>query len=1026
MTSHRANVGSTRPLILIGLVVGLVFIGAGGILSLLSIRRMNSAAERVSHTFEIITRSQEALDNLTDIEAGSRGYMITGDRSELSRMTEARAELPAALQAVRETIGSSAQQDRWREIETAIVRRAEFSSQLVRVHEADPAAAVALSKAGQGIALRRLIAGQMRDFHTAEQALLAARQKELTRSQWISFGVTGGTAVIGMMLVAWAGWLAVMENRRRSRSEQAALEMEELARITLSSIGDGVITADAAGHITQLNAVAEELTGWKTEDARGQPLTTVFRIINEYTREPAECPATRALREGIIVTLANHTMLIRKDGTELPIADSAAPIRGETGNTRGVVLVFRDQTAKQAAEKSLRESAERLQVAAQATQRIMQHSLDVICTIDAEGKFVTMSAASEELWGYQPHELQGRQFMELVHPEDHPKTTQAATDLIGGIELRNFENRYIRKDGSAVPILWSANWSPADQLMFCVARDISERKKNESVLAAAKRNAEEANRAKSQFLANMSHELRTPLNAIIGFSEILEDGTFGPLNPKQTRYVANVLSSGRHLLQLINDVLDLAKVESGKLELNTEDFAPRQALENVLVVCKTLADKKGIAVSIECDTNLPLVHADQSKFKQVLYNLLSNAVKFTPDGGAVKVTCAVVSEGIAGTGAPGQTPLKIRCLRVSVSDTGIGIKPADHTRVWKEFEQVDSTYARAQMGTGLGLALTKKLVELHGGRIWLESEGIEGKGSTFTFDLPLAASSRAGTFVVRRESKSPFTEETAGPASGRPLVLVVEDDATAVALLRAYLLEGGYDMAHAPTAAAALELARALRPVAITLDVLLPDVPGWEVLTALKAQPETRDIPVIIVSVTDDKRLGFSLGAVEFLVKPVRRQELMAVIRRAGELGRKIIRTVLIVDDDPVSLQPITESVAREGFVVQEALSGAEAIRMASIRPPDFIILDLMMPGMTGFEVVERLRADPRTAAVPILIYTSKDLTADERARLNRHVQGIRAKPARQQLLDDLAELRAASRKSPPTMVALSAEVSSG
>jgi len=520
---------------------------------------------------------------------------------------------------------------------------------------------------------------------------------------------------------------------------------------------------------------------------------------------------------------------------------------------------------------------------------------------------------------------------------------------------------------------------------------------------AAERAAEAANRAKSQFLANMSHELRTPLNAIIGFSEILEDRTFGEVNEKQGRYVTNILTSGRHLLQLINDILDLSKVETGKLELNTEYFPPARAMGDVLAVIKALSDKKGIVVATDCAPDLPALCADQGRFKQVLYNLLSNAVKFTPDGGTVTVKLQMDKNPEFRSGDPVSSD---SILRVSVSDTGIGIKPEDHARIWNEFEQVDSSYARTQQGTGLGLALTRKLVELHGGSIWLVSEGIEGKGSRFVFELPLVMKAHAST-VARPVQPSAPAPVVPAPQSrtARRLVLIAEDNEPAHALIENYLTGGGYDVAHASTAAEALKLAKELNPSAITLDILLPDRPGWDVLSELKANPQTRDIPVVIVSITDDKQLGSSLGAVDFLVKPVRRQELLAAIELAASQRQQVVNTVLIVDDDPQSVEKLAASIRGEGYTVLAAHSGPDGIKAALTSRPDLLILDLLMPQMNGFEVVARLRTNPLTAKLPILIYTGVDLSAEERTTLQRQVQGIVGKPACKQLLADLARL---------------------
>lgn len=424
--------------------------------------------------------------------------------------------------------------------------------------------------------------------------------------QFALFTVTGFMLLLGGFLAYKASALLV-----------SVKMAEENLNVTLHSIGDGVLVVDIDQKIIRLNPIAEHLTGWNEADARGRRVEEVFRIINEKTRMPAVIPVEEVLSTGLIKGLANHTILISKDGTERPIADSAAPIRDRGSNILGVVLVFRDVTAEREAEQSLQEA-----------------------------------------------------------------------------------------------IL----------------------------------NAESANKAKSDFLANMSHELRTPMNSIIGFSEILEDGLYGELNSNQKEYVNNILSSGRHLLSLINDILDLSKVEAGKLEIESSSFPLKDILNASMTMIKEKTMKHGIKLSlgIEQDDEIE-IEADERKLKQIMFNLLSNAVKFTPDGGSVSVSAKRVKSleiepnfNITPPASP--PPLNLRVgkgelIEISVTDTGIGIKAEDIPKLFTEFTQLESAYTKKHEGTGLGLALTKRLVELHGGKIWVESEF--GKGSRFVFVIPM-------------------------------------------------------------------------------------------------------------------------------------------------------------------------------------------------------------------------------------------------------------------------------------------------
>jgi CheY-like chemotaxis protein len=368
----------------------------------------------------------------------------------------------------------------------------------------------------------------------------------------------------------------------------------------------------------------------------------------------------------------------------------------------------------------------------------------------------------------------------------------------------------------------------------------------------------------------MSHELRTPMNAIIGFSEILADMTFGALNQRQEKYVNNILTSGRHLLQLINDILDISKVEAGKMVLEPSTVNIKGLLEGSLVMIKEKAMKHGVKLELHvAEEVLGLdIRGDERKLKQIVFNLLSNAAKFTPGGGRIHVTANAATAGSA--------------IQISVADSGIGIAAGDQERVFMEFEQIDSTYTRKQEGTGLGLALTKKLVALHGGRIWVESEG-EGKGSTFSFTIPIENNGEKGEAVAM--------EAQAAGEKG-VTVLVVEDDPHASELLSEYLTGAGYGVVHAFNGNEAVEKAKELKPYAITLDVVFPEQNGFEILKELKSLPETREIPVIIVSITDDRQSGFAMGATECFVKPVAKEILLDTLDGLRRKTEKAPRAV--------------------------------------------------------------------------------------------------------------------------------------
>jgi signal transduction histidine kinase/DNA-binding response OmpR family regulator len=474
---------------------------------------------------------------------------------------------------------------------------------------------------------------------------------------------------------------------------------------------------------------------------------------------------------------------------------------------------------------------------------------------------------------------------------------------------------------------------------------------------------EAANRHKSEFLASMSHELRTPLNAIIGFSEVLLERLFGELNDKQEEYLRDILDSGRHLLALINDILDLSKVEAGHMEIELGRFSLPEALENGLTMVRERASRHGIALSLEVDPAIDVVEADERKVKQVVFNLLTNAVKFTPDGGQVGITAGLDGDRV----------------RITVWDTGIGIAPEDQERIFEEFQQVSSRDGQGREGTGLGLALARRFVELHGGDLSVES--VVDQGSRFTFTLL-----RRITFLAEAIVEGVDPIET-GMERVRPVVLVVEDTPQASELLRLYLEGAGYRVEVAWDGEEGFEKACQLQPALMTLDLLLPKMDGWDLLARLKGEPATRGVPVVIVSIMEERGKGFALGAADYLVKPVSREALVNAVQRVS-LARppQEAVTILAIDDDPMALELIDAILSREGFRILKASGGEEGVDVARRETPALIILDLLMPEVDGFSVIERLRADLTTTTIPIIVLTSKHLTPEEKARLNGEI----------------------------------------
>jgi len=499
------------------------------------------------------------------------------------------------------------------------------------------------------------------------------------------------------------------------------------------------------------------------------------------------------------------------------------------------------------------------------------------------------------------------------------------------------------------------------------------------------REVERATRLKSKFLASMSHELRTPLNAIVGFSDLLAEQTAGQLNDKQKRFVNHIKQGSSHLLQLINDILDLSKIEAGQLELRCEDFQIENALPEVLSTIRPLAMAKNIQVQHGLETNWA-VYADRVRFKQILYNLISNAVKFTPKAGRIVIDCHGDGDSV----------------RISVTDTGIGIRAEDQAVIFEEFRQVEGAVAATHEGTGLGLAITKRLVEQQGGRISVESE--LGKGSRFTFTLPAGFRKSPGPLPLG-ESANASTALSA--SSAKPLILVVDDEIPARELLASYL-DSEYRIVMAESGSEAVKRAWELRPDAITLDVFMPGGNGFDTLVALRKAPETANIPIIIVSIVDQRQVGFALGAADYLIKPIRKPVLLDTIRKhvpAAAYDDDV--TILLVDDDRGTLELLEETLRSAGYETQSVQSGTRALEVLSSKVVSAVLLDLLMPGMDGFEVIRHVRKEATLKELPIFVMTGKTLAEEEIALLGRETQALFHKNGwwRQQLIVEVGRV---------------------
>jgi PAS domain S-box-containing protein len=640
-------------------------------------------------------------------------------------------------------------------------------------------------------------------------------------------------------------------------------------------------------------------------------------------------------------------------------------------------------------ERMLREQRQQAEQAVVRFSRLFESGLLGILVCDLQGNAKEANESFLSMVGYTQEEMQSGEmsWAEMTPPEWQQLDQEAVAQLKLYGRTRTWEKEYIRKDGSRVPILVGvAMLNDVDCVAFVL--DITERKRLEELrvksneLEIQNRRIREASRLKSEFLANMSHELRTPLNAIIGFADLLHDGEVRPDMPQYRDFVGDILRSGKHLLQLINDVLDLAKVESGKMEFRPEPVELGKLVHEVCAVLRTVAADKRIRLECYVDAALADITADPSRLKQVLYNYASNALKFTEMEGSVIIEAR---------------PEREDSYRIQVIDTGIGIHPADLDRLFVEFQQLDAGISKKHAGTGLGLALTKRIVEAQGGHVGVESE--PGKGSTFFAVLPRKAA------VISEHERPSFRPET---REGAATILIVDDDARDRQFIAQVIAGAGYGIETAGTGRQAIECCRQRLFDAVTLDLLLPDLTGLDVLRQIRNEGKNRDTPVIVVSVVAERGVVAGFPVHDYLAKPLRATDLLESLQRAG-VAPQTSGTVMVVDDDPSSLKLMDAALAKLGYQVVCCPDGASALHMAEVQRPLAIVLDLMMPGVDGFEFLARFRGQPANCAVPVIVWTMKDLSVADHASLQRLAEAVFSKGQGRPLalLDELARLLA-------------------
>ncbi len=653
---------------------------------------------------------------------------------------------------------------------------------------------------------------------------------------------------------------------------------------------------------------------------------------------------------------------------------------------------------------------------------ILKTAAEGIIILNDNCQIQMVNQAVERIFGYTAEEMKGkpitllipRQALNMGEGEAMMPSDSSESILLGPIRNVIREATGTRKDGMTFPVELSLSEVPlGDTHLFTgIIRDITERKKaeqeirelnqqlfemNEQLelrvrertvelehtneqLGVARDRALEANRAKSVFLAQMSHELRTPLNAVKGYSELL-------LEEAQDRHLDDfvpdlqkIINAGSHLLTLINDILDLSKIEAQKIELHPETFEVKELITAITSTIEPLIQRRQNRLVLQLGGELGSIYADRTRVRQILFNLLSNAAKFTEKG---TVTFEVLRQAIDGHD----------WLVFHVRDTGIGMTAEQLGKLFKPFTQIDSSTTRRYEGTGLGLVISRSLAEMMGGEILVESE--YGKGSTFSLRMPAAPY----TDAIQPEANE--TSEVPQPGT----VLVIDDDPVVRDLMHRFLEKEGYHVVTVGTGMDGVRLARELKPFAITLDVMMAGMDGWEVLTTLKANPATSDIPVIMVTIVDDKNLGYALGATDYMTKPIDRERLIRLLLRYRQRDAK--REVLVVEDSPETREVLRRTLEKVGWTVIEAENGQVALEKLRESIPAILLLDLMMPEVDGFEVVLQMRQNPAWRHVPVIVLTAKELTAHDREMLNGSVLRVlqKGQVSLQEVLEELRDL---------------------
>lgn len=852
-------------LLAVGAAIAIILLVVNVQLTFSNTRQLHDHNNWVMHTREVMDGLGNLMSLMKDAETGQRGYLITLDPRYLEPYNAAVVAVNAQVEKLHAlTADNERQQVRLPLVRERVANKLRLLAETIAVRRdrgLDAASAVMLQDKGriEMDALRTLI-GIMID---EERELLSQRMEQSQRSYWwaiITGLMSGALALIGVV-----AFIILLQRHTNSRARAAAdlFQQRELLRITLASIGDAIITTDTGGRVTYLNAVSESLTGWTNAEAAGQPLEAVFNIVNEETRKTVENPATRALSEGIIVGLANHTVLIAKNGTERPIDDSASPIRDEENNIVGCVLVYRDVTDRRDTEERLRKSEERFDLA-------VKGSHEGVWDWNIQTGSVYFSDRSLEMLGYAPNEVASAQetWREGIHPDDWPRVRQSLQlhlkervpyDVEFRKQAKDGEYRWFRSRGAAVRNAWGEPTRMAGSVS-----DITDRKILEEQVRQRVEQLAEGDRRKDEFLATLAHELRNPLAPLSNALAILKAAGDNPQTFRQMREIMERQLG--QMVRLIDDLLDVSRISRGKIELRLEATDLASVIHQALEICKPLSDKAAHRLDIDLPMQPAYIRADPVRMAQVFCNLLSNAFKFTPPRGHIRLAATIQGNEVV----------------VTIRDSGVGIPPDKLSDIFELFTQLDRTLERSHSGLGIGLTLVQRLVAMHGGMVIAQSDG-EGKGSEFIVRLPLDPDQ-----APRNTGDKDGKAGSAGRAQFRNRVLVVDDNQDSANSLAILLKFAGNEVETANDGVEAITEAERFRPDMILLDIGMPRLNGYDAARRIREQPWGKDVTLVALTgwgQEEDRRKSREAGFDEHLVKPVDHDVLMKLLesRAAGK-----------------------------------------------------------------------------------------------------------------------------------------------